>query len=270
MFWAEIKGKGGHFCGPAQSGTVRCPLILRPTSEDLITATAFTLLRYLPPGRWLPEILNVALKTHEFSYKSYKDLKYGLWENKPAFPRDLLPWREGSTQVDFQLSFENPPTTLFVESKFGSPLSPRVTNDDGSSGYPSDQLIRNVRVGLYECGYYDHGLDLFAPPPKRQFYCILFAPRRGNPLVRRYRNMDRLRAGIPHADRIKAWPQPPFIGELSYRDLGTIIRGFYKQLSPCEQVVARDLITYLDFKRASVPNHSRLKQPTLNYDLPGD
>jgi len=58
----------------------------------------------------------------------------------------LLPWDEGSTQVDLTIQWENPPTTVYFEVKYLADLSPRVTN--GQAGFPSDQLIRNVRVGL--------------------------------------------------------------------------------------------------------------------------
>jgi hypothetical protein len=57
---------------------------------------------------------------------------------------------------DSSVSWENPPTTVYFEVKYGSDLSKQTAGDDGSHGYPSDQLIRNIRVGLRECGWFRH------------------------------------------------------------------------------------------------------------------
>jgi hypothetical protein len=32
----------------------------------------------------------------------------------------MLPWDEGSTQVDLTFQWDNPPTTVYVEMKYGS------------------------------------------------------------------------------------------------------------------------------------------------------
>ena len=56
-------------------------------------------------------------------------------EKPSLLPRDLLPWAEGSTQVDLTVSFENPPTTIYFEVKYLANLSPHVTN--GHAGFPS-------------------------------------------------------------------------------------------------------------------------------------
>lgn len=33
----ELHGKAGTFCEPAKQGKLRCPLLVRSTSEDVIT-----------------------------------------------------------------------------------------------------------------------------------------------------------------------------------------------------------------------------------------
>ncbi len=75
---------------------------------------------------------------------------------KPEIPESRLRLEclEGSTEVDIELRWENPPTTVYVECKYGSALSTRTNQNDGSKGFPGDQLVRNIRVGLYESGYY--------------------------------------------------------------------------------------------------------------------
>ena len=57
----EMHGKGGTLCSHARTGAIRCPLIVRPTSEDVITGHLFQMLGYLNPRWWLPELLNTAL-----------------------------------------------------------------------------------------------------------------------------------------------------------------------------------------------------------------
>jgi len=146
----ELRGKGGNLCSQAKSGEIRCPLIVRPTSEDVITSHIFQSLGYLNARWWLPDLLNAGLGANRFRRQFLRDLKIRLWQNQPCYPKELLPWYEGSTQVDALISWENPPTTIYIEAKYGSSLSTSVAGDDGRSGYPSDQLIRNIRVGLLQ------------------------------------------------------------------------------------------------------------------------
>jgi hypothetical protein len=77
----EMLGKGGTLCSPARSGQIRCPLIVRPTSEDVITGHLFQALRCLNPRWWLPDLLNAALGTPRFRRQVYRRLKIDLWQN---------------------------------------------------------------------------------------------------------------------------------------------------------------------------------------------
>ena len=192
----ELLGKGGNLCSHAKTGEIRCPLIVRPTSEDVITGHIFQSLGYLNPRWWLPDLLNTALGADRFRRQVFRDLKIRLWQNQPCYPRELLPWDEGSTQVDAMITWENPATTVFVEAKYGSGLSANVSGDDGSSGYPSDQLIRNIRVGLHHAGYLQTGAQLFDQRP-RDFVVLVLAPTKGHPLVERYRDQRTSPFGHP-------------------------------------------------------------------------
>ena len=102
----ELRGKGGNLCSHAKSGEIRCPLIVRPTSEDVITGHIFQSLGYLNPRRWLPDLLNAGLGFDRFRRRYFRDLKIRLWQNQPCYPRELLPFDEGSTQVDVVLRWE--------------------------------------------------------------------------------------------------------------------------------------------------------------------
>ena len=110
----------------------------------------------------------------------------------------------------------------------------------------ADQLIRNARVGLRENGRFTEDV-LFDLPP-RDFVLILLTPTSGNPLVQEYRNRDRLRSAIPHAERLKALPRSPFIGELSYRSVIDILSEQQRWFSLPERRLIEELNEYLRFK----------------------
>jgi hypothetical protein len=203
----ELHGKAGRICQSALEGKLRCPLIVRPTSEDVITGHLAQVLRVLNPRWWLPDLLNLALGESRFHRQVFRRLKIEPWKNRPRYPRELLPWEEGSTQVDLVFSWENPPTTVYVEMKYGSDLSFTTAGNNGRGGFPSDQLIRNARVGLLECGWFNTG-SLFDLPP-RDFVLILCSPAKGHCLVHKYRDSKRLLRAIPHSDRLQGLPAAP-------------------------------------------------------------
>lgn len=266
----ERLGKSGNLCSHAKSGTMRCPLIVRPNSEDVITGQIFQALGYINPRWWLADLLNTALGASRFRRQVFRSLKISLWQNQPCYPRELLPWDEGSTQVDTLISWENPATTVFVESKYGSGLSTRVSADDGSSGYPSDQLIRNIRVGLHHAGYLRTENQLFDQRP-RDFIVLVLAPTKGHPLVERYRDPQQLRASIPHFDRLRSLPRSPFVGELSYGDITEVLDGHSRLMTSFERRVVSDLNAYLEFKSTSLPSKPALglQPPLETASLPG-
>jgi hypothetical protein len=247
----EQHGKAGTLCEPARLGHQHCPLIVRPTSEDNITAHLVHSLRTLNPRHWVSDLLNAALGCHRFPRQVYPRFRIEPWVGKPPFPRELLCWAEGSTQVDIELRWENPPTTIYVEAKYASPLSTRTSRNDGSTGFPGDQLLRNVRVGLLECGYYRTSV-LFESAP-RDFAVVVLAPEPGQSLVREYRDLDRLRAAIPHGDRV-TWPRFPFVGEIGYRDIRHLLLARRRFYTRAERHVIDALVEYLAFKHQTRPN----------------
>lgn len=167
----ELKGKGGRICQPALDGTLRCPLIVRPTSEDVVTGNLFGTLQAINPRWWLPQFLNRGLKAERFRSQVYRDFRIELWQRQPAMPKHLVPWDEGQTEVDVTISWENPATTVFVEMKFRSDLSATTTHNLGQNGFPADQLIRNARVGLRQTGWFQEP-RLFQSP-RRDFVLLL-------------------------------------------------------------------------------------------------
>lgn len=246
----ELNGKSGTLCSHALNGAIRCPLIVRPTSEDVITGHLAQSLRVVNPRWWLPDLLNTALGTSRFHRQYYRKLRIELWQNRPCFPRELLPWDEGSTQVDLTISWENPATTVIIEAKYNADLSRSVSGDDGRSGFPSDQLVRNIRVGLLDTGHYRQKDRLFTSPT-RDLVVLVLAPTKGHPLVERYRDPEGLRAAIPHAEQLVGLPRTPFVGEFSFADVIDVLQRQSRWFTRAERRVVEDLEDYLEFKLAN-------------------
>lgn len=242
----EIRGKAGAICSLAKSGQLHCPLIVRPTSEDVITGHLFGTLGVVNPRWWVPDLLNAALGSQRFRRQMFRKFSVQLWRPRPPYPRELLPWDEGSTEVDVTLNWENPKTTVYIEMKYGSELSAKTSGDNGSHGFPSDQLIRNIRVGLLECGYFERN-DLFEMPT-RDFAVIVVSPYGQNSLVARYRDAEYLRAAIPKSHCLKALPRRPFVGQLRYRDIRGILTRQRTRMLRTERILVDRLIDYLEFK----------------------
>lgn len=254
----ELHRKGGCLCQPAREGTLRCPLIVRPTSEDVVTGHLFQVLKVLNPHWWLPDFLNEALGVVGFRRQIYRGLRIEPWQNKATYPRELLPWDEGSTQVDVTINWENPPTTVFIEMKYGSELSSVTSRNHGQHGFPADQLTRNARVGLLECGYFQRP-QLFESQ-KRDFLLLIVTPDGGQPLVARYRDPAQLRAAIPYSDLIPRLPKLPFIGELGYLDIVRVLGNHSCRWTRAERILVDQLAEYLEMKLATRPRRMPLNQ----------
>lgn len=242
----ELNSKGGCLCEPARKGEIRCPLIVRPTSEDVVTGQLFGVLKVLNPRWWLPDFLNRGLGTDRFRRQVFRKFRVDVWQKQRSYPRHQLPWDEGQTEVDVVITWENPATTVFIEMKYGSALSATTIHNDGNNGFPSDQLIRNARVGLWENGWFDE--KLLFDIPTRDFVLMLVTPTDGNPLVRAYRQPERLRAAIPQGDKLSKLPPGPFIGELSYQGIVQMLKNQRKWLTRTERSLVDDLTEYLGFK----------------------
>ena len=242
----ELGGKSGCLCGPARKGELRCPLIVRPTSEDVVTGNLFGALNVINPRWWLPDLLNQALGEERFRRQVFRNLRIELWEKQRQYPRQHLEWNEGRTEVDVVITWENPKTTVFIEMKYGSPLSATTTHNNGSGGYRSDQLIRNARVGLRENGWLEE--DVLFKGERRDFVLILLTPTTGNPLVQKYRDASKLKKSIPDGERLHELPRLPFIGEMGYRDVINILSQQRRWFSKPEGILVDDLNSYLELK----------------------
>jgi len=243
----ELRGKGGQICQPALDGKLRCPLIIRPRSEDVITGNLFGTLELLNPRYWVPDLLNEALGEERFRRQFYREFKVELWPKQPRFPRANIPWAEGNTEVDVVLSWENPPTTVFIEMKYRSPVSAETAMNNGRHGYPSDQIIRNIRVGLWQCGWMNE-MRLF-PRPRRDFVFLLITPEGGNELLDRYRDPKAVKRALPYGEEFEQ-PKEPFVGELSYRQINALLQSQHSRFNRTEQRLIDRVGEYLEVKLA--------------------
>jgi hypothetical protein len=245
----ELGGKGGRVCQPALDGTLRCPLIIRPNSEDAITGNLFGVLQTIAPRYWLPQLLNAGLGAQRFRTQVYRNLRIELWQRQPQMPKHLLPWTEGSTEVDVVIKWENPPTTVFLEMKYRSELSETTTHNVGKKGYPSDQLIRNIRVGLYQCGWYDEP-KLFEMP-KRDFVVLLVSPQPQTEAVDKYRDAQQLRTSIPNGELLTHLPDNPCVGQLSYQRILDVLNENSAKMNWNERKLVKQLNEYFTLKLSS-------------------
>jgi len=243
----ELHGKGGQVCEPARLQQLRCPLLIRSSSEDVITGELVQVMRTINPRWWLAEFLNTAVGADRFPVQVYRGLRIEPWINHVPYPKELLPWSEGSTQVDVEISWENPPTTVFIEAKYQAELSWKTSNSGTSRTYPGDQLIRNIRVGLHHCGYF-RGNQLFEWGP-RDLAVIVLSPFAKHSLVHRYRSVPTLQKSIPRSELLVGLPRTPFVGEIGYTEIRAIFRNKSRFVTRAERVVVEALDRYLQIKK---------------------
>jgi hypothetical protein len=184
----ELEGDGkklGKICEPSYRNGPGCPLILRESSEDLLTANVFGLLRRLRPVLWLEPMLRAAFPGHHVPRLVLKDVTVALWKKLP--PPVGRAGREGLTEVDVYVAFRE--SVLLIESKFTSGLTPGTTHDP-----LRDQLIRLIDVA------FDHLVtgDFFPRSP----FVMVTGLRMDEPrLVGQYRSADAVLRSIPGLDR---------------------------------------------------------------------
>ena len=263
----EIGRKSGCFCDLAEQGKLHCPLNVRATSEDVVTGELFGKLKLIDPRWWLAEFLNRSLGTNEYRQQVYRNLEINLWAKQPTYPSELLPWREGRTEVDVEIRWENPATTIFIEMKLGSDVSKTTSRTNGTEEYPSDQLIRNIRIGLHQSGWFRSG-ELFESS-RRRFALILMSPKSGHLLVERYRDRSELLSSIPQSSELVHLPGSPIIGESSYRGIAEVLEKNSRFMSAIERKISNQLGEYLELKTSQFQKlrRTRSRQPEpLKFD----
>lgn len=237
----ELNKKAGRVCREALAGLKHCPLIVRSTSEDVMTGNVFGTLRHIRPHLWLGPLLNLALGTRKFRQVWYKKLSIRLWERQDRFPQELLDFREGRTEPDVIIEWENPPTTVWIEAKLHAPLA------EGTSNHPANnQVIRGIRTLLAATGQLQPH-RLFRTPLRRAIWLALLSYK-PEPLVDRYRDPVEVFRALPYPDRLASLPQRVEVGTIAWRDVAKTLQSCGRLASRHERMVADELVEYLCFK----------------------
>lgn len=211
----ELEGGGrklGRVCDRSYRLGPNCPLVLRESSEDLLTANVFGVLRHIQPALWMTPMLREAFPAQRIPECRTKDFRLALWKKFPAPASRSAD--EGQTEVDVHLAFGE--TVVFIEAKYGSPLSPGTEHDPSR-----DQVIRLLDVA-------------YANLVDAQFFpcsplVLVIGPSSTEPeLVTRYRERDAVLGALP---ALRARPDGAKIanfladrvGYLSWRRLADIL-----------------------------------------------
>ncbi len=232
------KRSGKNVCPPFYVRKSNCPLIVRGTSEDLITANVFGILKNLDPKIWLRRLLGEAIKGKDFSGHSFEDLSFSFWKRyRPPVNRK---YREGISEVDLTISYKD--GVIFVEAKYLAPVSLRTTHDKNRN-----QIIRYLDLAAYHY--------LYPPNRVKEFYFILITGSEKAPwILKRYRSPHNLQKGLTNPGLFATQEQAidllsKGIGWLSWsriKETLTIIRGEFG--TRVEKRFVDDLILYLDYK----------------------
>jgi hypothetical protein len=245
----ELEGDGkklGRVCDRDYRNGPNCPLVLRESSEDLLTANVFGVLRHLRPSMWMVPLLRAAFPRHRFGDCTPKEMKVALWK-KFSPPMERL-GSEGPTEVDVHLCFRD--TVVFVEAKYRSALSMVTKHDD-----TRDQVIRLLDVAyanLVDSQFF----------PLSPYVLVLGAWPNEPSLVTEYRDAEAVRNAIPE---LKQRPDGADIarfladrvGYQSWAQLAKILTQRLEYASRMESAFALDVAGYLRH-RASL---SRLTGP---------
>jgi len=233
-----FKTSGKKVCPPNYVRKSNCPLIVRTTSEDLLTANVFGILKNLDPTIWLRKFLGEAIKGKDFSRHTFENLSFEFW--KRYRPPTNRKYREGISEVDVTISYKD--GIIFIEAKYLAPVSLRTSNDPGR-----DQVIRYLDLAAYH--FLNH------PDNVKEFYFVLIMDTEKAPwILTRYRYNQNLTKGLTNPGFFK----PPMdtttllsrgIGWLTWKQLRKILEITKVQFkTEAEKKFVEDLSAYLDYK----------------------
>ena len=232
------KNSGKKVCPPNYVRKSNCPLIVRTTSEDLLTANVFGILKNLDPTVWLRRFLGEAIKGKDFSRHTFEGLSFEFWKRyRPPANRKF---REGISEVDVTISYKD--GIIFIEAKYLAPVSLRTSNDPRR-----DQVIRYLDLAAYH--FLNH------PDSVKEFYFVLIIDTEKPPwILTRYKSQTNLFKGLTHHGLFQMNQDigsvlSKGIGWLTWKQLRKILeitRGQFR--TGVERKFVEDLIVYLDYK----------------------
>jgi hypothetical protein len=252
----ELNGKAGRICPQAQSGAIKCPCIVRTTSEDVLTGEVFGQLRHVRPHLWLSPLLNLGLETQTYRKAWFKGLSIRLWERQERFPPELLGFKEGRSEPDIIIEFDNPATTIFIEAKYTSPLAEGTTHSDDN-----DQVLRGIRTLLAATGHISTN-KLFTVPKRKPIWLALLAYK-PEALVDRYRDREVLGQCLEGIVNKTDLPGSAFVGTVTWQEIAEVLSTRKNQMTASERSISQGLGEYIKHKMI-LPKSVGL--PVLNSD----
>jgi hypothetical protein len=231
--------KAGHVCERSYRNGNGCPLIVRETSEDLLTANVFGILRRIRPELWLRPMLTRAFpKVRDWPDKELPEVKF--WQ--PVSPPSDRVATEGNTEVDVHVRWGK--VCLYIEAKYRAELSPGTVADSSR-----DQLIRLLDVVYEE----EISTALF----RREALVLVVGMSAEEPeLVTRYRSPSEIRKAlrVKHDRPLfeKADYLSKHVGYVSWTELSRILAERPKA-SDLEGALLADVSDYIRHKRTLMP-----------------
>ncbi|HPD60230.1 MAG TPA: hypothetical protein PKV48_00510 [Thermodesulfobacteriota bacterium] len=238
IIYELYKNRGKTVCPPNYTRVNSCPLILRTTSEDLLMANVFGILKNLNPHIWLKKFLEEALK-QDFSNAPLENLSFDFW--KRIHPPGNMTHKEGASEVDLIIRFDN--TAILLEAKYLAPLSLSTTHCS-----TRNQLIRYIDIAINHF-LYD------AENPKDVYFVVLDSAKVKPWLIKYYRNPKRIFNEVTRssmfADYLKACETiGKRIGWLNWERLRIILEKSKNHfLENAERKFIDDLLIYLEHKQ---------------------
>jgi len=233
-----FKTSGKKVCPPNYVRKSNCPLIVRTTSEDLLTANVFGILKNLDPKIWLRKFLGEAIKGKDFSRHTFENLSFEFWKRyRPPANRK---YREGISEVDVTISYKD--GIIFIEAKYLAPVNLRTASDPRR-----DQIIRYLDLAAYH--YLNH------PDGVKEFYFVLIIDTDKPPwILTRYRYNKNLVRGLTSPGLFKSPGDTSRslskgIGWLTWKQLRKILEITREHFrNDAERRFVDDLIIYLNYK----------------------
>jgi hypothetical protein len=233
-----FKSSGKKVCPPNYVRKYNCPLIVRTTSEDLLTANVFGILKNLDPKVWLRRFLGEAIKGKDFSRHTFENLSFEFWKRyRPPANRK---YKEGISEIDVTISYKD--GIIFIEAKYLAPVNLRTTSDPRR-----DQIIRYLDLAAYH--FLNH------PDAVKEFYFILIMDTEKPPwILTRYRCNQNLIKGLTHPGLFEPSVDTgrllsKGIGWLTWTQLRKILEITRDQFrTQAERRFVDDLIVYLNYK----------------------
>jgi hypothetical protein len=247
IMFERLKSVGLTPCQPGSIRATRCPLVVNPDSEDLLTDNVFSRLRCIAPSIWFFPLMGVAFN-RSFKAVDQRLLKLEFWKKLPAPPG---PHNEGTAEVDIFIRVRH--LIFLIESKFRSLLLP--------GGPHRDQVIRYLDAAIFN--YWPESNS-----NREIFFLLLTDTLREPETLSKYRNaqqiydeLTKVRLHVDYGEVSEMLAKN--IGWATWRDLLQILESqIAKGLPLVESMIVGDVIDYLRFKLQATnqPRHRREKR----------